>query len=234
MLLPIVFAHALFAAQPKEPDWISPSPGLRIDRASQVVEFQATACLSPDPSGRVVDYLELFVCSWDSREHESLLATDIKPSQVHAALLLAGAKPGRPAEFVRSGERLQRKPAEGSRIRVSFIWTVDGTESLAEPHEWVSHAETDEPLSNAGFVFAGSQQIGEKYAADTEGTLISLVVFDVKIDETISRGVETLAWVTPMSHEAAIDESVWIANPETYPPRDTPVTVRLKVVQADD
>lgn len=222
-------------AKPREQNWITPSPGLRVDRDAGIVEFEATACLAPDPKGRMVDYLELFVCSWDSREHESLLATDIKPSQVHAALLLAGAKPGSPAKFqTNDRNELIRTPPTGTPVKVSFHWLKDEEHMTANPVEWVKHIETDERLTDAGFVFAGSQTSPDRgYLADREGTLISLVVFDINTPDATRKGVETVAWNDPISHEQAIDETVWIADPDMYPPRDTQVIVRLTVERQD-
>jgi len=53
--------------------------------------------------------LELIVCTKGTKEHESIIMIEAKPSHIHTALLLLGAVPGNPA---------MRKPIdEGSQKR---------------------------------------------------------------------------------------------------------------------
>lgn len=215
-----------------EQKWLEPVEGLRVAPSAGVIEIDTQTCLTPDRTGERVDYLELFVCSWDSREHESLLATDVMPSDVHAALLLAGARPGSPAVFQRTGEDGQRTrtPASGSALEVTFHWKHDDEPRSVKPWSWIRHADNDERLSPASFIFAGSATSREGYAADAEGTLLSLVVFDVRAGDGRSVGIETIAWADPISHEQAVDDAVWVADWERIPDEGTPVIVRIKVL----
>lgn len=211
--------------------WLSPVPGLRVDAGRGVVEFEGEVAIEADPTGRLVDYIELFVCSWDSREHESLVVTRVKPSDVHAALLVAGGEPGEPASFDRAGGELVRTPARGTGVTVEFVWREGEDERVAPPEAWVRHVETGETLAGAGFVFAGSAVEGGRYIADEEGTLVSLVVFERRAGGR-SVGIETVAYATPISAEASVDETVWVADAEAMPPAGTPVTVRVTVLSA--
>ena len=45
-------------------------------------------------------YLEHFMCSKGTKEHEAILATDAVPHLIHAGLLLTGAEAGHPVRFV--------------------------------------------------------------------------------------------------------------------------------------
>ena len=89
------------------------------------------------------------------------------------------------------------------------------------PSQWIVHAITREPWPAGDWLFAGSvfvkRQGEERYDADWSGTLIGLASF----------GTEVLAWKSVISPEAAVDEPVWIANPQTVPPVNTPIVVRL-------
>ncbi|MEO0512638.1 MAG: YdjY domain-containing protein [Planctomycetota bacterium] len=208
------------------------SEGLRVNPDAGFVEFDGEVAVEVDVSGELVDYIELFVCSWDSREHESLVVTRVKPSEIHAALLLAGAEPGRPAEFTASPSDRVRSAPTGSPLEVSFSWTREGATLAAAPWSWLVHADTGERVDppEPAFVFAGSQTIGPRYLADAEGAVAPLVVFDRTVGPGISRGVATIAWNRILSHEASVDEPIWIANKELVPPAGTPVTVRVRVV----
>ncbi|MFM9959515.1 MAG: YdjY domain-containing protein [Phycisphaerales bacterium] len=212
-------------------------PSVRVDRAARVVEFDSTVIAGlADPNKKL--YLEVLACPRDSKEHESLVMTLVKPSQVHAAMLLAGFKPGRPVTWPepKPGEKAPAPtPPEGDAVAVTFAWTDPATKQnrTASPLEWVVNAKTNERASalNAGFVFAGSVIIKranpapgqppalppERYDADSAGTLIGLASF----------GSETIAWTQPFSPESSIAEPVWIADRERVPPLGTKVVVRL-------
>lgn len=160
--------------------------------------------------------------------------TKAKPSQVHAALLVAGFVPGKPVEWIdtpKPADSTATKPSKptatpptGDTINVEFIWNNGTAEHKASPLEWVINAKDKSRASdlNHGFVFAGSVLIKtpsgkERYDADAAGTLIGLASF----------GSETIAWTKPFSPESAIDEPVWIIDRDRLPKFGTKVTVRL-------
>ena len=76
------------AAAAKE-QWTQLTPKIRCDAARGIVEFEAVSVLK-------TGFLEQYVCTVGTREHEALFAFEGKASDVHAALLLAGLEPGRP------------------------------------------------------------------------------------------------------------------------------------------
>ncbi len=203
------------------PAFTTLAPGLRVNASAGVVEldgFVAEDVHHPD-TPRV--YLEVIVCARDSREHESLVVTDVPPSLVHAALLTAGLEPGSVGSIDANPEgQLARLPATGDAVRVTFL--VDGAPK--DPLAWVIHADTNKHLADrdASFVFAGSairQRAGRTwYAADGEGTLVGLATF----------GTETIALTESFSHASAIDEPVWIADRTRVPAKGAPVVVRIE------
>src|SRR5215218_5066913 len=65
---------------------------LRLNRTFGQVVIDAEVVLREGP-------LEMFLCPRRSKEHESILVADVKPRDVHVALLLAGAIPGKPVQF---------------------------------------------------------------------------------------------------------------------------------------
>jgi hypothetical protein len=218
-------------------------PGVRADRAAKTVEFDAEVIADFSDPKKIL-YLEVLACPRDSKEHESLVMTRCKPSQVHAAMLLAGFVPGKPVQWTdpprdsggvdKAAAKPTATPPTGDPVKVEFIWTDPPApaadtankppEHRASPIEWVVNAKDGTRAStlNHGFVFAGSVIIKrangtERYDADADGTLIGLASF----------GTETIAWTHPFSPEASQEEPVWTADRARVPKLGTKVVVRV-------
>ncbi|RMH24519.1 MAG: hypothetical protein D6693_09890 [Planctomycetota bacterium] len=203
-------------------------PHVRVDTEAKVVEIDgAVPIFVHDPDAPDV-YLEVIVCTPDTKEHESLVVTRARPSHVHAALLMIGLNPGRPGHWTWSGDgadaRLTAHDPEGDAVRVSLHWTdADGRARSADPSAWITHHDTGEKPNPRAFVFAGSRMMdrgfgrGEMYDADGAGVLVGLATF----------GSEVVAWPETFSPDSGVDEPVWVADPATTPPIDTPVRVRF-------
>lgn len=205
-------------------------PFIRVDVGARVVEFDGEIAIDAHHEATPLVYLEVFACTRDTREHESIVVTRARPSLVHAALLAAGFKEGKPGSWGWRAEeqKLEAIPPSGDALRVYLV--VDGRE--IPMGETAIHALTGEPLawtlglergaSGGGFVFAGSvmRQRGgaERYEADGAGTLVGLATF----------GSEVIAWGRVYSHEASVEEPAWIANKEVVPRRGTKVAVRIR------
>lgn len=200
-------------------------PGVRLDKAAQAVEFDAEVIADLSDPKKVL-YLEVLACPRDTKEHESLVYTRVKPSQVHAALLAAGLRPGTPVTWRTEGGRTVSTPPKGDPVRVEFRWRDPATseEKAASPLEWVVNAKASRRASEepSGFVFAGSAMIKrpdgtERYDADAAGTLVGLASF----------GSEVIAWTGVFSPESSVAEPVWTADRARVPALGTKVTVRI-------
>jgi hypothetical protein len=209
-------------------EWTALSPGLRIDRVAQTVEFDATVALDCHNPTTPDAYLELIACAPDTREHEALVVTSVTPSLIHAALLAAGATPGAPGDLATGA------PPTGDAISIAFITEPveqtsgqtarRATAPRAAPvpaTNWITDAPTRSRRPTDTFVFAGSRIVerrrAEVYDADGTGVILGLATF----------GSEVVAFVPLISPAATIDEPVWIADPRTTPTIGTPVRVRL-------
>lgn len=204
-------------------------PGVRVDIASKLVEFDGMVPIDVHNPKSPRVYLEVIACTYDSKEHESLVVTRAKPSQVHAAMLMIGLEPGAPGSWqVDEQSRVTSVPPRGSPVRVTLVFNPASPDAKeVDPAELVINAKTKaraSSLEGAGFVFGGSRIVEWQgrsfYDADGTGTLIGLATF----------GSETIAWREVFSPEAAIVEPVWIADNERVPAANTPVTVRLRPV----
>lgn len=212
-------------------------PGLRVNQTLGWVEFDGMVAVDcHDPETPHV-FLEVIVCSPDTREHESLVVTPVAPSAIHAALLAIGAEPGAPGGFVQEVP----VPATGQRVRVGLgtpIETLVETETGVDPKgtalkwqtpsSWIVNIETDEHMPEGGFVFAGSRmtQRGGRvfYDADGAGNIVGLATF----------GNEVVAPALTFSPEASVEAPVWIADVSNVPAQATPVVVRVTAVREGD
>jgi len=199
-------------------------PGLHI--AKGIVEFSGTIAIDCHHPDTPDVYLEMLVTAPDSREHESLVVSSIKPSNLHAALLAAGFEPGSPLKRSREGNIT---PASGDALRILVSTNDSDTEQpkYIPIESWVVSDDADEPEQLAespawtGLVFAGSILNKHGYAADRGGTLISLTSF----------GDEVIAPTWTISHQADINTPTWIANREQVPKIDTRVRIRIEAVE---
>jgi hypothetical protein len=176
------------------------------------VLVSAEVCLRAGP-------LEQLLTRKGQKEHEAILTADIDARKLHEALLLAGAEPGSPAQFVP-----RYRPASGTTIRVSLIYDDKGTKKTVPARSWIRGLKSKAELE-CDWVFAGSMLVDnpfdpaapKRYLANDgdvicisnfESALLDLPIFSSKGDE--DRGYE--AWT------------------ERIPPEGTKVVVVLEPV----
>lgn len=242
------------AAEPAKPaqqaaaDSLAPRevfPGVRVDVASKLVEIDGTIAIdahrTTDKGQRLVVFLETLVCMKDSKEHESLVVTDAKASQVHAALLLVGLKPGEPGRWERrkDGDKntLVGIAPKGDAVRVTIATKhEDGTlGDEVDALEWVVNQRDARAFRqiepDAALVFAGSKMVKprrrmidpeksdqpEVYAGDLEGTIVGLTSF----------GTETIGVTAMYNPDAGTQEPEWIAS-ERLPAVGSKAVVRVR------
>lgn len=199
---------------------------IRIDAAARTVELDATVPIRLDDPRAPRVYLEQLVCTPDTKEHESVLVTKARPSQVHAALLAINLNPGRPATWEQQGNKMVPIAPKGDAVRIELIYVNAAGERIIDPpSRWVKHATTNAAWPEGHWVFAGSIMVTragrEVYEADAGGTLIGLTSF----------GTEVLAWPTPISPDSQQQEPEWIADAAHVPPMNTQVIVRISAVK---
>ncbi len=199
-------------------------PHIRLDATAKVVEIDGVVPIDAHNERAPNVYLEVLVCSSDTREHEAVVVTEARPSQVHAALLAIGLEPGTPGSYSWQGEKVQANPATGPRVRVEVI-VGDGAPTLIT--DWAINVRNGQTLTAAlrdaghAMLFAGSVSIERdhetSYLGDGAGTLVGLSTF----------GTETIACQTMFNPDSAVEEPVWIANAAIVPVVGTPAQVRI-------
>ncbi len=195
---------------------VEPFEGVAVQTAGGVVEVAAWVCLDGG-------WLEQVACSPETREHEALVVIETRPSNLHAALLMAGFEPGTPGQWSYDDGVVTVTPPTGDRVDIFVRYQKDGR-TVQEPiGAWMVGAEDDRPFPNRAWVFAGSSLAenpgwmgpGEHYVADLTGSIIGLVTF----------GDEVIGYERVMSDQEAVEPTQWRVNTGHVPPIGTPVTV---------
>jgi hypothetical protein len=206
-------------------------PGVKINLDEWCVDVASRVCLRDG-------LLELIACTKDSKEHESIIVIDAKPSHVHTALLLLGAKAGNPAmqQAINAEQtRFRSIPPRGGPVDVFLvIRDAEGKEKEHPISDFISPAAEEDGLQTGGgepetgkkfpthtFVFAGSILAGEEggkrqYICDQTGNVISIATF----------GDEVLC--LPDIHDQANGSLAWRVNGTKLPELDSKITLRLR------
>jgi hypothetical protein len=205
--------------------WAVLSPGLRVHRGLDSIEFEGEVPIDVHDSSRTRVYLEWLACKPDTREHEVLVVTSVKPSLIHAAALALGWTPGAPGGWDWKGETIRAIPPTGDTVSV-YIRHGETESPGVLIQEWVKDANTGVTLAetrpNVGFVFSGSRivMMGNQsvYHADREGGVVGLACF----------GNETFSYADMINPDSGVDEPVWIANSTTVPVQGTKVYITIR------
>ncbi|GIW82474.1 MAG: hypothetical protein KatS3mg105_4281 [Gemmatales bacterium] len=122
--------------------------------------------------------LECLLCKNDTKEHESILVTKTKASQIHTALLAAGAVPGKPVQYKEVKDKIEVIPPTGTRIKVTIEYEKDGKKVRVPAEDWVVDLKSKKKLVH-GWVFCGSRFYQDpavdkvpRYLADEDGGYI--------------------------------------------------------------
>ncbi|MEM9345917.1 MAG: YdjY domain-containing protein [Planctomycetota bacterium] len=196
--------------------------GVTINADKKHVDIEATVCL------RRGEFLEMFACTRDTREHESILVIDAMPSTMHLGLLLLGLEPGKPLWYDRDFDPPKLVPAKGPEVEVLIVIKVDGVEREIPANRWVQDNKTKEMMKGNTWLFAGSQfadfQDKQVYHADLNGSAISLVNF----------GDDLLTLPNTLTDANESHDKVWAPRTKAIPEVGTKVIIRLRPKPAEE
>src|SRR4051812_972825 len=139
----IASALRLFADEPKSaaepiPDGLVklfPKSDVWLDKQRKAVVVDGQVCLREGQ-------LEMFACPRGTKEHESIVALNCQAQDVHAGLLAAGAKPGRPVSF-----DPEYKPAAGQIVDIYVLWKdEEGNKHQARAQEWIKDIKAQKAM----------------------------------------------------------------------------------------
>ncbi len=175
----------------------------KLPNLSEIYPLEVIAT-APPPRGR--------------KAHETVVTTDVRPSQVHAALEALGLQPGQPAK----GEDAK---AIGPEVTLSLQFTDSSGKTTSIPIDrTIVDAKSKKPLPLVKWFFTGSirkQPDPEReetvYAADLSGTLIT--IFPVT-NETVFQSGLTMADESSLKLET---------NKTLLPPEGTNVSLIVRI-----
>ncbi len=164
--------------------------------------------------------LEGLICRKNTKEHEYILAVDADARKIHAALLVAGAKPGAPVSFTP-----KFSPACGSLIKIRLRYQdKDGKTVVVPAQQWVRDVKTKKDL-DSDWVFGGSHLLPDPddstkppfYLANQGDVICLCNMDDAMLD-------------LPIPSPKALADRNYEANSDRVPPLDTKVEVIFDVV----
>ena len=158
--------------------------------------------------------LEMFACPIGTKEHESIVATMAKSSELHAALLAVDATQGTPVRVIP-----QYLPATGQRIRVWVSYYDDQDRYQCRDAREMIVTNKNEPM-DVDWVFAGSSTWTDPvdkqtyYQADG-GDMICVSNFSTALMDV------------PIESSADANQLYYKPNTSQIPGRGTPVRLTL-------
>jgi hypothetical protein len=223
MIWSVLLVLAVEPARPSEAatgipeEVVALEPGLRMDRKKKEVMIEAEVVLREGA-------LELFLCPFRTKEHESILAADVAPRRFQLALLGIGAVPGSPAKYEPAFQ-----PPTGQKLLIEVEYEKDGKHHRHPASDWIQWpgeaGQPPQPMS-ATFVFSGSRFVrvpGESRARwlGDDGDLICVANFPGSVIDVDIASDNT---------NAALLFSAWT---ERIPPKGTKVRVYVRPVEAE-
>ncbi|MCZ6835513.1 MAG: YdjY domain-containing protein [Planctomycetota bacterium] len=208
------------------PRVVRPFPGILVKPDEQIVEIEATVCLD-------AGWLEQIACAPASREHESLVVISSKPSEVHAALLLAGYESGHPGRWIYEDDKVRTEPPKGDAVNILVRYPDEhGTPREKPIGFWIRDHNGAHEFPEMPWIFGGSGfktypeglGEGEFYIADMSGSIIGLVTF----------GDEVLGFGEVLSDQVSIRAPEWEVNTDVIPAMGTKVTIVIRPVSVVD
>jgi len=219
-LVPVV------AAEPKADDPAAggkaDKPKIRVDEKKHTVTLPATVAEQGKYSKELKGAIEYVLVASTGKTYETLFITPLPGDQVHAALVQAGGKAGKPA-----GTEKDAAP-EGTAVKVFVRYQLKGKDKVRRPvDELVAYRDTGRALKADGWIFTGSTEAadpetGKKVLqARLTGSLIGLHYGDAS---------PLLQNPRPECRK----ENIYAANVAQLPPAGTAVTLvfELQVPQA--
>jgi hypothetical protein len=165
--------------------------------------------------------LEFFCCLNGTNEHESVLRSGVRPSDLHTALLAIGLKPGEPMSYSEATKRWA--PPHGPPLRISVEYEKDGKTISYPAYRWLRDVKTKKECKSFSWVFCGSRIMKDgRYAADDTGYIVSIVNFDfvmIDIPEFASSNNDLLEWERNPDLMPEKGTKVWMVIEPTGLPR---------------
>src|SRR3954471_23566012 len=88
--------------------------------------------------------LEFFCCVKGTNEHEAVVRTEARPSDVHTGLLMLGLKSGEPVKYSETTKKWL--PPSGPGVHISVEYEKEGKVVSAPAYRWMRNAKTKKEM----------------------------------------------------------------------------------------
>ena len=201
------------------------SPGIyeigqiHLDQKARTVTFPAVLNMNDGN-------LEYLLVTEQGNTHESLLVSDVSPSDLHFAMLLLGAKGSGqhdgempPAQidskFLKSAPKMK-----GDNVNITVRWKAGDTEKTMLAEDLITNTETKKPMERGPWVYNGSMFNDGHFLAQIEGAHVSLVTYPAALINNPRKGSD--------------NDQIWIVNTKAIPAVKTPVDVIITLLSNPD
>ena len=187
---------------------------VRLDQEKRRVSFPAVFNMTEG-------MLEYVLVGSQGKTHESLLRTDVEPTQLHTAMLLFGVKtgerhPGAAPPAAINADYLHSAPAlKGDPVTILLKWTANGKETTCRAEELIYNTETKAVAATGDWTYNGSMFEENQFLAQQEKSFIALVTDPAALVNNPRPG-----------HD---NDQVWSVAKVKVPAKDTPVEVTFEL-----
>jgi hypothetical protein len=187
---------------------------VRLDQRHRSVSFPAML----DKSQGLMEY---FLVTTYGKTHESILKTEAQPYHIHLAMLLLGAAgpgsadfPGSPTNGVPGPVvHPSKETMPGNKVTISVKWKTSAGETRHSPQDLIFKNDTRGVMEGDRWVYNGSLIVQNKFLAQMDGSIISLVTDPVALINYTGPG-----------HD---NDLIWEPNATNLPAADVPVEVTI-------
>lgn len=174
--------------------------------------------------------IEYLICTPRGSTHESLIVTDVQPSDIHFAMLLLDAKgagilapaPGDAPPSQINAEYLKGAPRlKGDSLMVSLKWKdAAGKEHRAPVEDWVLNARENKAAPRGPWIYTGSMFADNQFLAQLQGTIAAMITNPAALINNPRKGSD--------------NDQIWMVNKKAVPPVETALEITLKLEPASE
>jgi hypothetical protein len=189
---------------------------VRLDQRKRTVTF-------PAELNKSEGLMEYFLVTSYGKTHESILKTKARPYDIHLAMLLLGVHA--PGTTNGTGEGLggpvvhpSRDQLPGDKIEISVKWKAGKDEAQHSVAEMIYKKDVRKLMEQGGWIYNGSVMAHNKFLAQSEGSIISLVTDRTALVNNMGPG-----------HD---NDLIWEPNATNLPPASAMVEVTMSIPEA--
>jgi hypothetical protein len=218
-------AHAQNDAPPASPIMREVSPGIyeigqiHLDQKARTVTFPGVLNMN---DGNI----EYLLVTEQGNTHESLLVSDVSPSDRHFAMLLLGAKGSGQHDGAMPPAQIDSKflkgipKLKGDNVSITLRWKTGDAEKSVPAEDLITNTETKKTMERGPWVYNGSMFNDGHFLAQIEGAHAALVTYPAALINNPRKGSD--------------NDQIWMVNTKAVPAVKTPVDIIITLLSNSD